>query len=187
MPEHHTDTPRAEQAEVEYRPVSGFPGYRVGDDGSVWSCIVPGYGKQLSEEWHRLAPCSAGRDGIHCKVRLCRGGRAYHRYVHILVLEAFVGPRPDGLESCHEDGDGWNNAATNLRWGTRSSNREDSRRHGTMLLGERNPLSKLTADEVLLMRSLAADGWLYRELAVRFRVSMSLVHRIVRRQLWKHI
>lgn len=28
------------QSTVTYRPINGFPGYRVGDDGSVWSCLV---------------------------------------------------------------------------------------------------------------------------------------------------
>lgn len=43
--------------------------------------------------------------------------------VHILVAEAFLGPRPGGMEECrHLDGDKLNNRADNLRWGTRPGN-----------------------------------------------------------------
>lgn len=52
------------------------------------------------------------------------------RYVHQLVLEAFVGPRPEGMEACH-----WNDVCTdnrleNLRWDTTSANRHDQVRNG---------------------------------------------------------
>ena len=51
--------------------------------------------------------------------------------VHTLVLEAFVGPRPDGYVACHNDGDGSNNHVSNLRWDTYSSNNFDVAEHGT--------------------------------------------------------
>lgn len=58
-------------------------------------------------------------------------GKRNRHYVHLLVLEAFVGPRPDGLEGCHNDGDPTNNRASNLRWDTPSSNQLDRVKHGT--------------------------------------------------------
>ena len=53
------------------------------------------------------------------------------RYVHRLVLEAFVGTCPDLHEGCHRDGDPRNNTVVNLYWGTRSANNYDKVRHGT--------------------------------------------------------
>ncbi len=50
--------------------------------------------------------------------------------VHWLVLETFVGPRPDGLYGCHWDGDRKNNTVENLRWATPSDNQFDRVRHG---------------------------------------------------------
>ena len=47
-----------------------------------------------------------------------------------LVLEAFVGPRPDGHECCHYDDDPMNNHLSNLRWDTRSANSFDAIRNG---------------------------------------------------------
>src|SRR5690606_38480338 len=50
---------------------------------------------------------------------------------HVLVAEAFIGPRPEGAECLHGDGDHTNNMVSNLRWGTKSENQLDSVRHGT--------------------------------------------------------
>lgn len=48
-----------------------------------------------------------------------------------LVLAAFVGSRPEGMECCHGDGMAGNNQLENLRWDTRSSNAKDAVKHGT--------------------------------------------------------
>lgn len=61
---------------------------------------------------------------------LCREGEYEKRLVHRMVLEAFVGPCPDGAEGCHFDGDPNNNALSNLRWDTRKKNIRDMLRHG---------------------------------------------------------
>lgn len=53
-----------------------------------------------------------------------------HR-IHALVLEAFVGPRPDGLDIRHLDGDPLNNHLSNLAYGTRTENMQDTLIHGT--------------------------------------------------------
>jgi hypothetical protein len=57
-------------------------------------------------------------------------GRGNYRLVHRLVLEAFVGPCPEGQEGLHWDDDPLNNRLTNLRWGTSSENKHDSVRNG---------------------------------------------------------
>lgn len=51
--------------------------------------------------------------------------------IHSLVLEAFVGPRPYGMEGCHWNDDPADNRLANLRWDTRSANIKDSVRNGT--------------------------------------------------------
>ena len=58
-------------------------------------------------------------------------GKNKIRYVHSLVAESFIGPRPEGMEVCHNDGDPTNNHLDNLRYGTSSGNELDKVRHGT--------------------------------------------------------
>lgn len=50
--------------------------------------------------------------------------------VHGLVAEVFIGPRPEGLDVCHNDGDKSNNRASNLRYDTHSENQKDEVRAG---------------------------------------------------------
>jgi hypothetical protein len=59
-----------------------------------------------------------------------QGGSRAH-YVHRLVLEAFVGPCPPGMETRHLNGDPSDNRLVNLAWGTPSENNLDRVKHGT--------------------------------------------------------
>src|SRR6187431_2512347 len=95
---------------IEYRGLGkiGHPKYRVGNDGSVWRL------KGAIPRWVQLKG-SLDKDG-YIVVKLSRGTR-YDKYrVHQLVLIAFYGPCPDGMEACHyPDEDRSNNRADNLR------------------------------------------------------------------------
>lgn len=53
------------------------------------------------------------------------------RKIHRLVLEAFVGPCPDGMLTRHLNGNPSDNRLSNLKWGTPVENAGDSIRHGT--------------------------------------------------------
>jgi hypothetical protein len=64
-------------------------------------------------------------------VALVQDGRQSTHEVHRLVALAFLGPRPDGMEVRHVDGDRLNPRASNLAYGTRSENVRDKRAHGT--------------------------------------------------------
>jgi hypothetical protein len=57
------------------------------------------------------------------------GGRV--RFVHQLVLEAFVGPRPAGLLVRHLNDNSADNRVENLRYGTPAENSQDRFRLGT--------------------------------------------------------
>lgn len=67
----------------------------------------------------------------HLRVDLSNGPVAHSHLVHRVVLTAFVGPCPEGMEALHGDGVPGNNRVENLRWGTRHENRMDSVLHGT--------------------------------------------------------
>jgi hypothetical protein len=54
-----------------------------------------------------------------------------NRMIHVLVTGAFIGPRPDGMQVRHLDGNKLNNRTENLSYGTPSENQFDRTKHGT--------------------------------------------------------
>lgn len=128
-------------------PVAGWDGfYEVSDHGRVRSVdrVVVGSDDKVYRRKgivRALLP-----DGEYLKVSLRRPGEFKNAKVHILVLSAFVGPCPDGMECCHKDGNSKNNFLVNLRWGTRSSNNFDRVLHGT-----HNESSKIRCPRVHLL------------------------------------
>ena len=67
----------------------------------------------------------------YARVQLHSPGKSLSVRVHVLVLEAFIGPRPDGLVACHGPAGISDNSVGNLRWDTYSSNNFDLVEHGT--------------------------------------------------------
>jgi hypothetical protein len=178
----------SEQDIVLYRPVPGFPGYRVGDDGSVWSCRSRNGIGPLKDVWHSLRQqrIGGGPGKRYPAVTLYPGQR--QRLVHLLILEAFVGPCPDGMQCLHNDGDPGNNRLSNLRWGTRVENAADRRRHGTCPIGERNGCALLDTDKVRAIRlARATTRKTLKQIGQEYGVSLHTVHLIVKRRNWKHV
>ena len=64
-------------------------------------------------------------------------GRERKLYVHQIILLAFIGPRPEGMEARHLDGNRANNGLNNLKYGTRAENCADRLKHGRSNRGRR--------------------------------------------------
>lgn len=112
-------------------------------------------------------------------------GKLKNRYMHRLVLEAFVGPCPSGMEACHNDGNRANNALDNLRWDTRIANHADKAKHGTALKGEANKGGgKLTERDVLEIRRRLDTGEAGTVLSKEFGVSNTMISKIKHNELW---
>ena len=103
---------------------------------------------------------------------------------HTLILTAFVGPRPKGMECCHNDGNPWNNHLSNLRWDTPRNNQLDRVKHGTSNRGERCAAAKLTEAQV---RAIRADSRLQREIAADYGVRENTISRIKSGKRWAHL
>lgn len=170
-----------EIGEEEFRPVVGWPEYMIGSLGTLKKAKT---GKVLKP----YPVGSRGRTSRYYCVRLCRKGLQKPAYVHRLVLEAFVGPCPEGLEACHNDSNTRNNQISNLRWDTHTSNVRDTVERGASHAGERHPMAKLTADQVVEIRRLkASSGLTLREIGRTFGVHEETVGGIVRGESWKHL
>lgn len=105
----------------DWKPIEGFPSYRVTRHGAVVSL------KGRTPRALRLERHTTG----YLRVTLSEDARKTNRYVHQLVAEAYHGSRPEGMEIRHLDGNPHNNRADNLTWGTHSENQRDRHRHGT--------------------------------------------------------
>lgn len=110
--------------------VPGYEGiYEVSDIGRVRSLAkIDAQGARRKQRLFKPSKMDAWG---HLGVTFRQGGRRESRYVHRLVLEAFVGPCPPGMEGCHWNDVKDDNRLTNLRWGTKSENRLDCVRNGT--------------------------------------------------------
>jgi hypothetical protein len=172
---------------VQFRHVPGYPGYCVGDDGSVWSCLTTR--RRYYPTWHGLKPADDGDGYRTVSLRNPEAGTSRTHRVNCLVLLAFIGPRPEGMDACHDpDPNPANNRLSNLRWGTRKANVEDARRHGRMLVGEKGPNAKLTEDVVRQIRAAYKRGVFgHKSVAKQFGVPFGTVTSIIHRKSWAHI
>ena len=102
---------------------------------------------------------------------------------HKLVMEAFVGIRPQGMECCHNDGNPQNNHLSNLRWDTPKNNHADKVKHGTTNRGEQCGTAKLTLEQV---RAIRQDDRLQRIIAVEYGVRDNTISRIKSGKRWTH-
>jgi hypothetical protein len=131
-----------------WKPVPGYPDYEVSNFGRVrsldrvcvheqqdrWSAVILTVARKRRGQMLRPGTVKSG----HQIVLL---GRKNEFFVHTLVLEAFVGPAPDRMECCHNDGNPANNRLENLRWDTRSSNVLDDYLHGVRKRGPKESAS----------------------------------------------
>jgi hypothetical protein len=124
------------------------------------------------------------KQGRYLAVTLADGERRVQYLIHELVLLAFRGPRPSGLQCRHLDDDKANNALSNLRYGTAQDNSDDKHRNGYDSKGEKHPSARLRPHEVLLIRQSSARGV---DLAELFGVSPAQISSIRKRRTWKHI
>lgn len=112
------------------RPCPSFPGYSATEFGEVIShrrrvgrqwIIDPNYANKLSG--------TLGAQGYrYVGVRTLLKPRIIR--FHVVVTDAFYGPRPEGMLTRHLDGDKLNNCITNLAYGTNRENYEDAVVHG---------------------------------------------------------
>lgn len=112
-------------------PVPGYEGlYEVSELGAVRSMRRTIASPRCVRRYAGVLLRPSTSPSGYLRVRLSRDGVSKSRTIHSLVLEAFVGPRPEGMVACHRDDDKANNSRVNLRWDTASANAVDRVRNG---------------------------------------------------------
>lgn len=115
-----------------WKPVVGYEDYyEVSDYGRVRSLDRECWnGAGWWTKPGRLMKLPLNGDGYHL-VSLSVKGKAKSYKVHRLVLEAFEGPCPEGMEGAHNNGIPTDNRLVNLRYCTHQKNNDDKNIHGT--------------------------------------------------------
>jgi len=178
---------------VEYRDVPGFLGYRVGSDGSMWSRRGKRW-KTLQREWHKITPKADPRGRM--RIQLYRNvltvrasgrirSKQKTKFVHRLVLEAFVGPCPPGMVACHRNDDASDNRLENLRWDTHKGNAADAVRNGRYRIGPAHHAVRATESLVKAIRRADRIGVSCGLLARLTGLTESTIRNILKGHTWK--
>lgn len=104
--------------------------------------------------------------------------------VSSLVADVFIGPRPNGFDICHNDGNALNNHVENLRYDTRTGNARDKIKHGTILRGSLNKTAKLSESQASEIRLMLKNGMYQKDIAKLFGVHQSLISKIKNGVVW---
>ena len=177
---------------IEYRLIPDFPGYQVGDDGSIWTQwkrTAFGYGRGggcvISDTWKPLGT-ALDRYGYQCVSLRHESGKIVRGTLHRFILVAFRGPRPPGHEACHNNGIRTDNRLENLRWDTKRANDLDKKNHGTIPRGSGHKRSKLTEEEARFIYN-ARGVKTAKELSEQFGVVPTTIWYIWKKKGWLHI
>lgn len=176
----------------QWKPVVGYEGfYEVSDHGRVKS--LPRLVKRGSSDY----PVKGGilkpqrQASGHLHVQLCNSDARVVARVHRLVLAAFVGPCPEGMEVCHNDGNPTHNRLDNLRYDTRRNNVADSKKHGSFPTdfsyrkGAGNGRALLNEAQIRLLRKTARGT--VKALCEAWGISQGHASKIRNKTSWSHI
>lgn len=172
-------------AREQWAAMLGYEGlYEVSSMGRVKSLKrVVNIGTNKREVPERILNPIVGTRGYYV-INLTAHGRRKQVFLHKVVLEAFIGPRPEGMEACHNNGKKLDCYLDNLRWDTRSCNHKDKRIHGTWQVGEAANNVKLTERTV---REIRQRGLTATQAQKEFGMSKTNARRIVNYVTWPHV
>jgi hypothetical protein len=173
-----------------FRPIPGLNGYLCDSDGGLWSSKKWRWAdgnapKGLVNEWHKLkgVPNTNG----YLSHNLMIGKKQKLLRVHAIVLETFIGPRPESMLACHNNGNRTDNRLRNLRWDSHRANIDDATRHGTWRYGSSHPMALLEETQVAEILQLLAEGGSVVKIATTYGVKRDTIASIKRGRSWKHI
>jgi hypothetical protein len=156
--------------------------YEVSNLGNVRSWYAGRHGVRKQP---RLLKQSYNKLSGYPVVGIVVDGRTTTRSVHSLVCEAFIGPRPDGMEVRHINGDPRDARADNLTYGTPKENAADKKLHGTQPMGEKHPLSKLDYLKVKAVQTLYSSGEFgYNDIAEVMNVGTRTIRNVISGRNW---
>jgi len=187
------------EEDVCYATIPGASGYLIGTNGWLLSQLKKGpskKGERLTGVWKKGSSNSTKRGSnstfygyVQTGLQM-DNGLVRHVLMHCLVLEAFVGPCPKGMQCRHLDGNRKNNNLSNLCWGTYKENGEDRKVHGTNMngpIGEAHGNAKISNEDTKTIFMLSNEGWSQSRIARKFNLHQCTVSRILNGVLRKRV
>lgn len=170
-----------------WKDIPGYEGlYQVSDAGRVRSVgrtirAVSRHGTQHTRTYKGRVLKPGRLPSGHLSVVLGHGAPGVT--IHSLVMLAFVGPCPEGMEVCHRDRNPTNNCLSNLRYDTRAENLRDE------YAADCGAMAKLTCQQVHEIKDKLAQGprGIGRKLAVEYGVTESAISDIKHGRSWKWV
>jgi uncharacterized protein (DUF433 family) len=184
-PDHITHTDCAPLEAEQWLPVPEWPGYDVSDWGRIRSWKRRASRKRGWEigDTPRVLKGKRWPDGRSTIVLSRNDGRDTRKYyIHSLVLTAFVGPCPEGMEACHFPNENpGDNRLSNLRWDTRRENRLDVYRNGGLTS------NVLSEEDIPVIWGRLASGESMKVIANDYNISYTLIHSIKMGRAWSYL
>lgn len=173
-----------------WKDIIGYEGYyQVSSFGNVKSLdrlVKHWTGSYKIQKGILLNPIKTKQGYIRTSFRL-KGTRKFY-FIHRLVCLMFI-PNPENKPQVnHINGIKTDNRVENLEWCTDKENKIHSIENNLkkMPKGEANTGSKLKNEDIIRIREL--NQYISQtEISKTYNVSQSLIHRIVKKKIWKHI
>lgn len=108
-------------------------------------------------------------------------------YAHRASYETFIGEIPKGMHVCHACDNVYCVNPAHLFLGTQKQNLQDMAKKGRSTIGERNPNSKLTEDQIDRIKFGIGLGVTDETLAACFSVCRQTINNIRNGKAWKHV
>ena len=94
-------------------------------------------------------------------------GKNVPMFVHAIIAELFIGPRPSGMDVNHRDGVKTNNVVSNLEYVTHQENMRHARLNGLI-----NDRLTIPAETIARIRELRKNGVSYSKIVSETGVSI---------------
>lgn len=156
-----------------------YPQYHISRDGKLFS-LKRGAGK-----WRQLHTAVDVHGYEKCQIS--KNGRSKYTTIHSLMAVAYLGPRPEKYQVCHNDGNRLNNIIENLRYDTVKNNHADKIKHGTKIFGERHPDAVLKECDIIPILNLISQGVPVVTVAKNYSISPGAIVFMLNRHTWGHV
>ena len=176
----------------EWRDIPEYKGkYQVSNHGKVRSLArdVPRKNGCRHRIQSRIKRLSKTRRGYILVTLNANSGLKTYR-VHVLVMAVFVGPRPNGYEINHKDGNKENNRLDNLEYLTQAANWRhaiDVLKRPAFVPLENHCHAKYTIKQILRGYELVKAGMTYTGAAKLVDMNMAVLHDVCRGRSWKEL